>query len=62
MLCPICFEGVEVGETVWRLPCTHAFHEVCMVRYLRSRLANTCCPMCRCDIKRAAAASLSVLS
>jgi len=59
--CPICLETLQEGEAAWRLPCTHAFHEVCMIRFLKVRRANTACPVCRCDIKKVASASLSTL-
>lgn len=36
--CPICLESLEAGQRAWTLPCTHVLHEVCLLRFLRSRL------------------------
>jgi len=53
--CPICLEGLECRQMAWRLPCTHAFHDTCMTRYLGARQARPACPVCRCDVRRLAA-------
>lgn len=58
VLCPICFDDLSPGQTAWTLPCTHAFHEVCIARWLSVRFTQGACPVCRCDIKLAAAESL----
>lgn len=55
--CTVCLERLEAGHRIWRLPCMHAFHEVCMIRFLQPRNARSACPICRCDIKRACEAS-----
>lgn len=56
--CPICLEHLGVGERAWRLPCTHAVHEVCMLRFLRSRCATGRCPICRCELRKLGVATL----
>lgn len=55
--CPICLESLEAGQRAWTLPCTHVLHEVCLLRFLRSRHAKSRCPLCRCDMRRNGAAS-----
>mmetsp|Transcript_18196 Transcript_18196/g.51827 ORF Transcript_18196/g.51827 Transcript_18196/m.51827 type:complete len:216 (+) Transcript_18196:66-713(+) len=55
--CPICLEDLRQGEDAWRLPCTHVFHAACTVQSFRLRSARLACPLCRCDIRRAAVAS-----
>ncbi|CAN6351647.1 unnamed protein product [Urochloa humidicola] len=52
--CAVCINVVRDGETVRRLPaCAHAFHAPCVDGWLR---AHATCPMCRADVKVAAAA------
>lgn len=55
--CPICLDGVQAGQAAWRLPCTHALHGVCAIRYFGSRRSRAVCPVCRSDLKRVATAS-----
>mmetsp|Transcript_73066 Transcript_73066/g.205248 ORF Transcript_73066/g.205248 Transcript_73066/m.205248 type:complete len:161 (+) Transcript_73066:435-917(+) len=55
--CPICLDGLVGGQVAWRLPCTHAFHDECTLRYFGSRNAQPLCPMCRCNVRCVAAAS-----
>lgn len=56
--CAICLEGLMHGDSAWRLPCMHAFHEICMVRYLKVRHVAATCPVCRYDVKQCAAQSV----
>lgn len=42
--CAICMEDFKENETAKRLPCSHHFHEECILRWLR--LHGTC-PTCR---------------
>lgn len=45
--CVVCLEAVCSGQQVARLPCAHAFHHPCIVRWLaRSRQ----CPYCRTEL------------
>ena len=42
--CMICIEDFEAGDDLGEMPCTHSFHQCCLVQWLaRSRL----CPCCR---------------
>mmetsp|Transcript_103362 Transcript_103362/g.236857 ORF Transcript_103362/g.236857 Transcript_103362/m.236857 type:complete len:308 (+) Transcript_103362:66-989(+) len=42
--CAVCWEGVEEGDPVMELPCSHYYHDKC----LRSWFAkNNTCPTCR---------------
>lgn len=59
MGCPICLEALEAGQQAWRLPCTHVLHEVCVLRFLRSRHSKSKCPLCRCELKSVGAASFA---
>mmetsp|Transcript_16824 Transcript_16824/g.48140 ORF Transcript_16824/g.48140 Transcript_16824/m.48140 type:complete len:359 (+) Transcript_16824:176-1252(+) len=56
--CAVCLSALAAGDQAWRLPCTHVFHESCAIRLLAMRRARATCPVCRCDIKSAAGASL----
>jgi len=50
--CPICLEESGEGRRRWRsLPCGHAFHERCLLRWLRQARR---CPLCRLDLHAAA--------
>jgi len=42
--CSICRENFRSGDTLKQLPCTHEFHENCIVPWLQS---NNTCPICR---------------
>ncbi|KAL0390066.1 UNVERIFIED_CONTAM: E3 ubiquitin-protein ligase Iruka [Sesamum calycinum] len=48
--CPICLEELVKGDVI-RLPCSHAYHEVCILTWIKNHQA---CPYCRAkspDIK-----------
>ncbi|KAL0446267.1 UNVERIFIED_CONTAM: E3 ubiquitin-protein ligase [Sesamum latifolium] len=45
--CSICLEGFSDGGRGTRLPCSHMFHENCIVRWLRE---NHVCPLCRYEL------------
>ncbi|KAJ8484117.1 hypothetical protein OPV22_016620 [Ensete ventricosum] len=42
--CIICFEELDEGVEVMRMPCKHAFHGGCLTRWLES---SHVCPLCR---------------
>ncbi|KAJ2907343.1 RING finger domain-containing protein [Zalerion maritima] len=42
--CTICIQDVELGEEMVVLPCTHWFHEDCIMHWLRE---HGTCPICR---------------
>jgi hypothetical protein len=42
--CPICSEDFAVGNEVLQLPCTHIYHETCVVPWLDMKKT---CPICR---------------
>ncbi|OAY64697.1 E3 ubiquitin-protein ligase RING1-like, partial [Ananas comosus] len=45
--CSICMDEFEEGVRLCKIPCSHAFHEECLTRWLeRSRL----CPLCRYSV------------
>ncbi|KAL0436385.1 UNVERIFIED_CONTAM: hypothetical protein Sradi_0346400 [Sesamum radiatum] len=41
--CPICLEELVKGDVI-RLPCSHAYHEVCILTWIKNHQA---CPYCR---------------
>ncbi|XP_060974745.1 phosphopantothenoylcysteine decarboxylase subunit SIS2-like [Cannabis sativa] len=47
IFCSICLEKVSVGLEVTRLPCTHTYHEKCIVEWLQ---ISKFCPNCRVEI------------
>ncbi|XP_024029050.1 E3 ubiquitin-protein ligase SDIR1 [Morus notabilis] len=44
MTCGICTEEVMIGSQLIRMPCSHQFHEDCILQWLNK--ANSC-PLCR---------------
>lgn len=45
--CIICFQTVQDGDRVGKLPCRHVFHSECLKTWLRRRNA---CPLCAGEI------------
>ncbi|XP_006659522.1 E3 ubiquitin-protein ligase CIP8-like [Oryza brachyantha] len=45
--CSVCRDGVAAGERVKRLPCSHRYHEECIVPWLDVRNS---CPLCRFEL------------
>ncbi len=46
--CIICIDTFKDGEPVLHMPCSHVFHEQCIVAWFRE---NNKCPMCRFALK-----------
>ncbi|MCL7046366.1 hypothetical protein MKW94_004157 [Papaver nudicaule] len=46
--CVICLEKFEAGKVVTHMPCSHIFHEYCLVPWLQD---NHSCPLCRFEIQ-----------
>jgi len=47
LMCAVCMEEFDVGDTQRVLPCSHCFHKDCVDRWFRRRRD---CPMCRCFV------------
>ena len=47
LVCAICKDMVNVGETAKKLPCGHGYHGECIVPWLASRNS---CPVCRFEL------------
>ncbi|KAF0906302.1 hypothetical protein E2562_009673 [Oryza meyeriana var. granulata] len=45
--CAVCRDGVAAGERVKRLPCSHRYHEECIMPWLDVRNS---CPLCRFEL------------
>lgn len=49
--CSICRDTFNVDDELRRLPCSHEFHDACIITWLGG---NNTCPMCRCKLPEAA--------
>ncbi|PNT71338.1 E3 ubiquitin-protein ligase ATL9 [Brachypodium distachyon] len=48
LLCAVCLEDVQAGQTVRELPpCRHLFHVDCIDLWLQT---HRTCPLCRCEL------------
>ncbi|XP_047072430.1 uncharacterized protein LOC124681583 [Lolium rigidum] len=45
--CAVCKDAVAAGERVKRMPCSHRYHEDCIVPWLQVRNS---CPLCRFEL------------
>ncbi|KAL7751071.1 hypothetical protein RI367_003651 [Sorochytrium milnesiophthora] len=45
--CSICLEAYSAGDVLRKLPCLHAFHETCILPWLKN---TSTCPVCRLGI------------
>ncbi|KAI3992516.1 hypothetical protein MKX01_022607 [Papaver californicum] len=45
--CVVCMEDFEVGTVITYMPCSHFFHEDCLVPWLQE---SNCCPLCRFQV------------
>jgi hypothetical protein len=45
--CPVCSEDFTVGAAATQLPCSHLFHESCVMPWLD---AKKTCPICRFEL------------
>ncbi|XP_004973758.1 uncharacterized protein LOC101768716 [Setaria italica] len=45
--CAVCKDGVAAGQRVKRLPCSHRYHDECIVPWLQVRNS---CPLCRFEL------------
>nr|CAB3490881.1 unnamed protein product [Digitaria exilis] len=56
--CAVCLEDYQVGDKLRTMPCSHGFHERCILPWLHvSRL----CPLCRFALPAAAAEAESLV-
>ncbi|XP_059654804.1 E3 ubiquitin ligase BIG BROTHER-related-like [Cornus florida] len=46
-LCTICLENFSDGDLSTRMPCSHIYHEHCIVQWLNT---NHSCPVCRFEM------------
>ncbi|OMJ26538.1 Receptor homology region, transmembrane domain- and RING domain-containing protein 1 [Smittium culicis] len=46
--CLICFEVIDVGDSIREIPCNHIFHLNCLDTWLESR--SVYCPTCRFNL------------
>lgn len=47
-LCSVCKDDYEMGQNLIQLPCTHLFHDDCILPWLKERNS---CPTCRYELK-----------
>ncbi|CAL0333764.1 unnamed protein product [Lupinus luteus] len=43
-ICSICLDDLSIGSEATRMPCSHVYHNHCIVKWLKT--CNTC-PLCR---------------
>lgn len=48
--CMVCLEELSVGSEVARMPCSHVYHDGCIVKWLRE---SHMCPLCRFEMPKA---------
>jgi hypothetical protein len=46
-VCVICLQHFQSGDSLGELRCKHAFHSVCIERWLNTRGSTQSCPVCR---------------
>ncbi|OMJ28237.1 Receptor homology region, transmembrane domain- and RING domain-containing protein 3 [Smittium culicis] len=46
--CLICFEVIDIGDSIREIPCNHIFHLNCLDTWLKSR--SVYCPTCRFNL------------
>lgn len=44
LICPVCMEEVIIGSHLARMPCSHMFHQDCILEWLKR---SHTCPVCR---------------
>lgn len=44
LICPVCMEEVMIGAHLARMPCSHMFHQDCILEWLKR---SHTCPVCR---------------
>lgn len=45
--CPVCLENMLMGSQLIRLPCSHIFHDNCILQWLKT---GHMCPLCRFEL------------
>jgi len=45
--CSVCKDGVAAGQRVKRLPCSHRYHDECIMPWLQ---VSNSCPLCRFEL------------
>ncbi|KZO89539.1 hypothetical protein CALVIDRAFT_47904 [Calocera viscosa TUFC12733] len=50
--CAVCKDGFDVGQKTVALPCSHSFHDECILPWLE---LNGTCPVCRTPVRSDAA-------
>ena len=45
--CPICFDNITLKDKIYKIPCEHKFHIICINSWLDD---NNTCPLCRANV------------
>ena len=49
--CAICVEDFAPNNMVRETPCSHLFHDECLMKWVETKMPSPDCPSCRAEIK-----------
>lgn len=49
--CAVCVEEFKASTVVRETPCKHVFHDDCLMKWVKQKIEDPECPVCRALIK-----------